>query len=309
MQLGDLGSAVSEFSHLLSQSITLPFGRRRHPANGRERRVAPTVGVSRTMAVQVRGTLLVAEGPVDDAVIVELMHRAGGRHAKAVVLPVTRHDLPGVGERYRRYLARFGMDLPETVPLTTREQAASPVHAAKVGGADLIVIGGGNPGDLLDILAQTAVGAALQAAFVRGAVVTLLGPVIEAAGEWALGVAPEDPGAGPLRKGLGLVPGTLICSGARCGGRLAQVCGATMAAGVQGLVLDARAALLLHGTWQGEVLTGTVLALGNRGSSEEREPGEVAARVVPAGWRLDLAAGLLLPPGPPTSPSMPDRQR
>lgn len=302
MQLGDLSSAVSDFSHMLSQSISLPFARRsRNQRPKRDRRVPRASGVSRTMAVQARGSLLLADGTVDDAALVEVIHRAGGRRCRSVVLPVAEHTLDGAGERYRRYLTRFGADPPQTILVNGTRRAQDPEVCAVLNQADLVLVGGGNPEFLIDIAKDSALLGALQAAFVRGATLALIGPVVEAFGEWCF--CPDRNGAeGPLRKGLGLVPEAVVCTGSRQGKRLGQLLGAAMGVGAQVVVLDDRSSFLLQGTWQGLVLAGSVLAFGSvdvpgDGVLDERHLGRAQARVAPVGWRLDLAAHLVLPPG------------
>ncbi len=252
----------------------------------------------------------------------ELVHLAGGRGARAVVLPAASYDFASAGERYRRYLQRFGMTHTETADVSTRPRAEAAATATRLSAADLLVIGGGSPDLLLAVMGGTAVESALQAALARGAVVALFGPASEAAGEWCLppaegteaqaGAAAPAPPAGaartphptpagaPLRQGLGLLPGTFVATAPVVGGRLAQVFAAALTSGVQALVLDERSALAVRPGWRGEVRAGTVLALGGVDARPLDAPaplGGAFTRVAPAGWQLDLAARLVLPPG------------
>ena len=312
VQIGELGNAVSELSQMLSQAIVLPF---RSPRVGRRapaRAVAMAAGPARTLAMNVRGSLFLASGAVADDALVDLIHRAGGRRARAVVLPAASYSFTGAGERYRRYFQRFGMDRADTLDVSTRARADDPALAASIASADLLVLGGGDPGLLLDVLGGTAAAAAIAGAMVRGAVVAAFGPAATAAGEWALGREEERgeraPSAGGgRRRGLGLLPGTLVATGAHAAGRIAAVFGTALTGGLQALLLDDRAALLVRPGWQAEVRAGTVLAVGGgpvplRGYGKAQRPedaplGGVYTRVAPAGWRLDLAAHVVLPPG------------
>ncbi len=315
MQIGELGNAVGELSQMLSQAIVLPFrSQGRAGRRAAAKTVAMAAGPARTLAMNVRGSLFLASGSVADDVLVDLIHRAGGRRSRAVVLPAASYSIAGAGERYRRYLLRFGMNRAETLDLSTRARADDPRLAASIASADLLVLGGGDPQLLLDVLGGTAASAAIAGAMVRGAVVAAFGPAATAAGEWALGREEQQgdrtgpvPAGGGRRRGLGLLPGTLVATGAHAVGRIASVFGTALTGGLQALLLDDRAALLVRPGWQAEVRAGTVLAVGGgpvpgRGAGraprpEEAPLGGVYTRVAPAGWRLDLAAHVVLPPG------------
>ncbi len=311
MQIGDLGSAVSEWSQMLSQAIVLPLrrggGRRRAPL----RTVARAGGAVRNFAVRMRGSLYLAAGGLADDLVVELIHSVGGRKARAAVLPSATYAFAAAGERYRRCLLRFGMEHVETVEVATRAQADDPAAAAALGAADLLVLGGGDPELLLCAIRDTAVEAALVAALVRGATLAAIGPSIEASGEWYLPAADAQAdrvSAGPagLHRGLGLLPRLMVAAGPYAGARVGAVFGAALTAGIQALVLDARSTLVVRSGWQAEVRAGTVLAIGGdaeaaggggRGPMGAAPLGGVYTRVAPAGWRLDLAAHVVLPPG------------
>ena len=321
MELSDFGAAVGDFSQMLASAILLPF-RRRGEARGSRRGlpVPPARGAPRGLPVRVRGHLVLTAGTVPDEVLVELVHLAGGRAARAVVLPAASYDFASAGERYRRYLQRFGMAHTETADVSTRSRAEDTVTATRLAAADLLVLGGGSPDLILAVMAGTAVESALQAALARGAVVALFGPASEAAGEWCLppvegaetraGAAATPAGADRaphatpasalLRQGLGLLPGTFVAAAPVVGGRIAQVFAAALTSGVQALVLDERSALAVRPGWRGEVLAGTVLAVGGHDARALDAPaplGGAFTRVAPVGWHLDLAARLVLPPG------------
>lgn len=312
MQLGDLGSAVSDWSQMLSQAIVLRRGDLRRRGPPRARAVALAGGAARKFSVRLRGSLFLAAGGLSDELVVDLIHHVGGRKAKVVVLPAASYAFAATGERYRRSLRRFGMERAETVEVGTRAAAEDPAVAAQLLAADLLVLGGGDPDLLLGVVRGTAVEAALAAALVRGATVAALGPATEAIGEWHLPAqdrAGEGGSAGPagLHRGLGLIPRLLIATGAHAGARVGAIFGAALTAGIQALILDQRSTLVVRPGWQAEVRAGTVLAVGggadaSEGGSQRRGGGSaplggVYARVAPAGWRLDLAAHVVLPPG------------
>lgn len=301
VQIGDLGQAVSEWSQMLSQAIVVPLRRaelrRRSP---QPRAVAMAAGATRGFTVRVRGSLFLAAGGLEDDLVVELIHSVGGRKARAAILPAAAYGFAEAGERYRRSLRRFGMEHTEAVAVTTRAQAEAPETASSLAGADLLVLGGGDPGLMLAALRGTAAEAALAAALVRGAAVCAVGPAVEAVGEWHL-PPPELDAAAPagsgLRRGLGLLPRLLVAAGPQAGQRVGSIFGAALTAGVQALVLERQASLIVRPGWQAEVRSGTVLAIGGEGDPGGAPLGGVYTRVAPAGWRLDLAARMVLPPG------------
>jgi cyanophycinase len=68
------------------------------------------------------------------------------------------------------HFAALGAE-PVPVLIRDRDSAGDPAAAAAISGADLIYFSGGKPGHLLDVLRDTAAGAALREAHARGAVV------------------------------------------------------------------------------------------------------------------------------------------
>ncbi len=298
VQLGQLGNAMAEISQMLSQAMVLPF---RQPRRRDHRRPPELVTEpSRALAPRARGTLLVGAGTLPDEQVIDLIHQAGGRRARAVVLPVAAYSFAVAGERYRRALQRFGMERLETLGLSTRPQAENPSLAAAIAGADLILMGGGDAALLLGILSGTPAEAALVSALIRGAAVCAVGAAAEALGERVL--------AGPVGtavecgRGLGLLPGTMVVAAGRNSAHLAAVFGSALTSSVQVLVLDDRCTVLIRPGWQAEVRSGTMLAVapsraGSGQTAGRRPVGEVAVRVAPAGWKLDLPAGMVLPPG------------
>lgn len=90
------------------------------------------------------------------------------------------------------------------VPILDRAGAEDPAHAAKLAGANLIYLSGGNPRHLTDALRETPAWAAIRAAFAGGA--TLAGSSAGAMALAELVVSPRsaEPSWQPA---LGLVPG------------------------------------------------------------------------------------------------------
>ena len=302
MQLGEFGNAVSELSHILSQAIVVPFRRSetRGPIRPARGQAAVRPGGRRGAAAPMRGYLLLSAGGLADDLVIELIHQVGGRRARLVVLPAMAYA-PEAGERYRRYFQRFGMERAHTLAVTTRQQADSLEIAGLISEADLLVIGGGQPALLLDVFEGTASGAAIAAVLGRGAALAALGPAAEALGEWFLPAPESAPGAGAmgLRRGLGLVPDTVLACGPQVAGRLGGLFAAALTERAQILVLDDRSSLLVRPGRQAEVRAGTVLAAGaaEEGEGAAGPLGGVWTRVAPTGWRLDLAGRTLLPPG------------
>jgi cyanophycinase len=252
VQLGDLVDALAELSQLLTQAIVMPIRRRlperRRPAQG-------------PWASRVRGTLVAASGTVGDELVLEMIHRGGGRRARAVVLPAAHVDFQRAGERYIRYFTRFGMQRVEALPLAAREQANDREIVERIAAADIVFLAGGDAGLLLDVLVGTASQAALWDALRRGAVVAAAGGAAGAIGTWSVRWGEEPPRSepsgvgvegGPSRPGLGLLPGCLLDRQGVQRGRLGRFLHAVAATpGVSwGIGLDEGAALVVSPGWQ-----------------------------------------------------------
>jgi cyanophycinase len=316
LQLADITEAFTDLAQLLTQSIVMPLRRRLPDRRARAADKGP-------WAARVRGTLVAAGGTVDDELIVDMIHRGGGRRARALVLPAAHVDFQRAGERYIRYFTRFGMQRAEALPLAAREQANDREVAQRIEGADIVFLAGGDTGLLLDVLAGTASEAALRECLRRGAVVAAAGAAAGAVG----GVAVEWGQAAGVRPGLGLLPGCLLdrqgVQRGRLGRFLQAVAGSPDAA--WGLGLEEGAALVIQPGWQAEVHgQGLVLCVDGRllrlpapsanGVAKApppppRDPAVLLAgagapvHVLPAGWRLDLRAAQILPPAPPALPA------
>jgi cyanophycinase len=132
-----------------------------------------------------------------------------GRPARAVFLPTAA--APEGPERVDYWL-RLGADHyrhlgAEPVPLAVldRSDADDPAFAARVAGAGLVYLSGGNPGYLADTLRDTVVLEAILAAWRSGA--ALAGC---SAGACALTAVADDIRTGSARPGLAVVPGLVV---------------------------------------------------------------------------------------------------
>jgi cyanophycinase len=132
-----------------------------------------------------------------------------GRPARAVFLPTAAGE---EGPDRVGYWLRLGADHyrrlgVEPVPLAVldRDDAADPELAARVDGAGLVYLSGGNPGYLADTLRGTVVLEAILAAWRAGA--ALAGC---SAGACALTEVADDTRTGTTRPGLAVVPGLVV---------------------------------------------------------------------------------------------------
>ena len=132
-----------------------------------------------------------------------------GRPARAVFLPTAAGQ---EGPERVEYWLRLGTGHyrrlgAEPVPLAVldRHGADDPANAARLAGAGLVYLSGGNPGYLADTLRHTAVLAAVLAAWRAGA--ALAGC---SAGACALTDVADDVRTGEARPGLGVVPGLVV---------------------------------------------------------------------------------------------------
>lgn len=134
-----------------------------------------------------------------------------GRALRAVFLP-TASALDG-DERidYWMELGRShfaGMDVePVGLRVTTRAEADDPVMAARVAGAGLVYLSGGNPGYLAETLRGTAVWAAIRNAVSGGAAIAGCSAGAMAMSELAPDVSAPDR---PMRAGLAIVTGLAV---------------------------------------------------------------------------------------------------
>ncbi|HVB09121.1 MAG TPA: cyanophycinase [Bacillota bacterium] len=317
MPFGDITDAFADLAQLLTQSIVMPLRRRLPDRRGQSSEPG-------SWGQRVRGTLVAAGGTVDDDLIVDMIHRGGGRRARALVLPAAHVDFQRAGERYIRYFTRFGMQRAEALPLAAREQANDREVAERIAAADIVFLAGGDAGLLLDVVAGTASEAALRECLRRGAVVAAAGAAAGVVGS----VAVDWGGAAGVRPGLGLLPGCLIDrQGVQRGrlGRFLQAVASTPDA-AWGIGLEEGSALVIEPGWQVVVHgQGPALCVDARmlrlpspsGNGAVKPPlrdpiallasAGAPVHVLSDGWRLDLRAAQILPPAPP--PALPGKSR
>lgn len=311
MQLGQIGSAVSDLSQAMAQALRLPSPRPARTARPGRVRVLPRAGTGgRGLRSRVLGTLWLVAGTLPDEMAVDMIRQAGGRSARAVVVPAAAYGGAEAGERYRRYLRRFGMEQVETVPASTRTQAADVEAAGRLAGADLILLAGGHRDLLLDVFRGSPAAEAVAQVLGRGGAVAACGAAAEAAGAWVFADGASAPDAAP-QSGLDLLPDTLVAAAPHGSGRIAALFGLALQTGLQVLLLDERTVVAVRPGWQADVRSGVALAVGappeprreaeprrGRAAPPERSPvGGLWTRVAPAGWSLDLTTRALLPPG------------
>ncbi|HZQ77348.1 MAG TPA: Type 1 glutamine amidotransferase-like domain-containing protein [Acidimicrobiia bacterium] len=132
-----------------------------------------------------------------------------GRPPRAVFLPTAAGE---EGAERVDYWLRLGVEHygrlgiePVPLPVIDRRGADDPDAAARLAGAGLVYLSGGNPGYLADTLRDTPVLRAIVAAWQAGA--ALAGC---SAGACALTDVAGDTRTGAVRPGLALVPGLVV---------------------------------------------------------------------------------------------------
>ncbi|MFN8619172.1 MAG: Type 1 glutamine amidotransferase-like domain-containing protein [Chloroflexota bacterium] len=148
--------------------------------------------------------------PVDRA----LLAAVGAARPRVAILPTaSAPDGPDVFARWGRmgrdHFQSLGAEV-EVVPVATREEAADAGFAASIAGADLVYLSGGKPDFLYDVLAGSAVEAALRAAWERGAALAgcSAGAMVLAGQRMSFGGRVPVPSR--WKPGLGFVPGTAV---------------------------------------------------------------------------------------------------
>lgn len=136
------------------------------------------------------------------------LQQAGGPASPVVILPTAGGADGGIPMASRNGVEWFrslGARHVEALPLTNRTDATNPELAARLVGAKLIYMAGGNPVHLLEALEGSKCWEAIQAALANGAVVGGA-----SAGAMVLMEYLYDPSSGKVRPGLGLVPGAVF---------------------------------------------------------------------------------------------------
>lgn len=146
--------------------------------------------------------------PAMEAVDLELLD---GRPRRAVFMPTAAAE---EGEESVRYWLDLGVAHyerleiePVALRVLTRDDAEDAALAARVAGAGLVYLSGGNPGYLAETLRDTAMARAIRAAWQGGAAIA--GCSAGAAALTALAHDIRTPGF-PARSGLGVVPNLFV---------------------------------------------------------------------------------------------------
>lgn len=310
--LWQLGDAIAELSRLLSQAIVLP-GARRH-REGRGEAAGPTApGAARVKDTQAspeagRGQLVLIGGTrLGDDIVLEMIRLAGGRSARILIVPTAQLDFTRGGERYARSFRRFGAQRVETADIVTRRRAEDRALAAQLAEADLVFLGGGDVGLLLDLLRGTEALSALRAAHARGAVLAGIAGGASVLGEAvARNGSSDGQGVPHLEPALRLLPGLLVDAQAGGGARLGALLQAlaTGAAPPEGgppaalLAIEEDAAVVL-GPDQIATVVGTgsaLVAIQDQAAGGAGALPRLALHVLPPGHRFDLRRRQALPP-------------
>lgn len=322
-----IGDAVGDLPRLLLHAIFLP-GRGRKPAGegpppleegtaaaaagspparrsaGGRRRVRAEAGQAAGNAVLIGGTTLA------DEVVLEMIRLAGGREARIVILPTASLDFTRSGERYARGFRRFGAARVEVLDVVTRPRADDPQQAARLKGADLVFLGGGDAALFLEVLRHTPVHAALLEVHRAGGTVAGIGAGAAVLGSFVPVSGTDEPALVP---GLGLVPCVLVEQRVLQMGQPGRFFYALAARdgveeGVEapvGIGLDDGTAFLAQGR-EGRVI-GRGMAIiashrNGRAGAADAAPG-LFVHVLPSGYRYDFRSSRPLPP-PPETPSL-----
>lgn len=320
--LWNIGEALTEAARLLSQSILFPSrGRQGRAATGAAARPQEGVAARHDGREDGQGRFSPASGGhlvliggtrLPDEVILEMIHLAGGRSARIVIVPTASLDFTRGGERYVRSFRRFGAQHVERTDLVTRRRADDPGQVGRLAEADLIFFGGGDEGLLLDVLRDTAAMTAILAAHRRGATVAGIGGGAAVLGEWVLRAREQEgediTGTGlALEGGLGLLRGTLVDRQFLQTGQMGRLLyaiaagadsGFALPAGSVCLAIDEGAAMLVAPGGEGRVV-GTGMAMAatlEQAASVATSAPHLSVRVLPPGCRYDFALRQPLPP-------------
>jgi cyanophycinase len=246
----------------------------------------------------------------DKAVLSRFVQLAGGAEARILVISSASSQRDLLTDLYRAVFTELGAAAVDALHALDREQAERPEAAAAIERATGVFLTGGNQLRLAMVVADTAAGRALTAAYAGGAVVagTSAGASALAEHMVAFGRPGETPRQrmGQLSAGLGLLPGVVIDQHFgqrnRIGRLLALV---AQSPGLLGLGVDEDTAAVIGPDGVLEVIgRGAVTVID--GSSvvsdayevRQHRPMLVSGAVLhslPPGYRFDLAKRTLLP--------------
>ncbi len=170
--------------------------------------------VTPAAAERPRGHLVLnGGGSKPDAVMEKFVELAGGPDARIVIFPTASGE-PDTGAYYRDLFGGYGCSNIVVADVRSNDDAEDSALAAEVGDAAGIWFAGGDQRRITDALLDTAVGRAVEAAFVGGAVVggtsagtaCQSGLMITGDGDFAVITAENV----ELWRGLGLFRGVIV---------------------------------------------------------------------------------------------------
>ena len=187
----------------------------------------------------------------------DLLATTGRRRPRVAIVPTAA--FPDGEEEFGRWVARavehFGAFGAEVEAIRVRDRGAADDDAAAqaIGEADVVYLAGGEPGDMLEALAGSAVGSAIVAAHRRGAVIAGCSGGAMALVDRVMGMrGGRLPWPLSWRDGLGVVEGIAVLPGYdRMPEPLAALLALQAPRGTAVLGIDEGAAIVgRDGSWQ-----------------------------------------------------------
>ncbi|MDE9364475.1 cyanophycinase [Luteipulveratus sp. YIM 133132] len=163
-------------------------------------------------------SLLIIGGAEDKVgrvtVLRRFVRRAGGRKSRIVIVPTASSVPDEVVDVYRTVFTRLGSPHVSAINPETRQASSDPDLAAEVDQATGVFISGGNQLKLSQLIVGTPLGAALLAAYQRGAVIAGTSAGASVMSQFMIsmgdeGVTPRQRSS-QLTAGLGLLPGVIV---------------------------------------------------------------------------------------------------
>lgn len=261
-----------------------------------------------------RGTsghlVLIGGGERPTAALVKFVELAGGPEARILVLP-TASELDDIGEVYGRELTeKGGARAVEVLPIRTRADAARPELVARIAAADGLFFTGGDQSRITAALAGTPAGAAIAAAWRRGAALGGSSAGTACMSPWMLTGEGDfesiRPGGVELVPGLGFADGMILDQHFLARGRFNRLLAAVLEhPDLLGVGVDEATAVWIRPDASFEVIgERQVLVLDARGLAVRRAAAPVGAsfgadavrlHLLLPGDRFDLAGGRRMP--------------
>lgn len=158
--------------------------------------------------------ILIGGGSRPASIMNQFIQLSGGRDASILIIP-TASSLEDTGDFYKTSFERnYGCTNVTALKLRTKEDAANPETVALIKAAGGIFLSGGDQRRIMDLLPDTAVGNALNAAFAAG--VTVAGTSAGTACQSPLMITGDGDfgriglGTVDLRPGLGFFPEAIL---------------------------------------------------------------------------------------------------